>query len=49
MLPHQLEEKLFMVSTQTVYHKITKSFWGPVFSINQERKFERYFELLLGG
>jgi tetratricopeptide (TPR) repeat protein len=33
--PHQLEEKLFMVSTQTVYHKITKSFWGPSFSVNQ--------------
>ena len=36
--PHQLEEKLFMVSTQTVHHKITKSFWGPVFSINQGGK-----------
>ena len=33
--PHQLEEKLFMVSTQTVYHKIIKSFWGPVFSVDQ--------------
>ena len=33
--PYQLEEKLFMVSTQTVHHKIIKSFWGPVFSVNQ--------------
>ena len=33
--PLLLEEKLFMVSTQTVHHKIIKSFWGPAFSINQ--------------
>ena len=36
--PYQLEEKLFMVSAQTVYHKIPKSFWGPAFSINQGGK-----------
>jgi hypothetical protein len=33
--PLLMEEKLFMVSSQTLYHKITKSFWGPVFSLNQ--------------
>jgi hypothetical protein len=32
--PLLMEEKLFMVSSQTLYHKITKSFWGPVFSTN---------------
>jgi hypothetical protein len=33
--PLLMEKKLFMVSSQTLYHKITKSFWGPVFSLNQ--------------
>ena len=29
-----MEEKLFMVFTQTLYHKITKAFWGPKFSMH---------------
>lgn len=31
----QMDDKLFMVFTQTLYHKITKIFWGPKFSMNQ--------------
>lgn len=33
--PLQMDGKLFMVFTQTLYHKITKTFWGPKFSMNQ--------------
>jgi len=29
--PLQVEEKLFMVFSQTMHHKITKTFWGPKF------------------
>ncbi|MBW1853490.1 MAG: DUF115 domain-containing protein [Deltaproteobacteria bacterium] len=32
--PLQMDEKLFMVFTQTLYHKITKTFWGPKFSMH---------------
>ncbi|MCK5188177.1 MAG: motility associated factor glycosyltransferase family protein, partial [Deltaproteobacteria bacterium] len=29
--PLQIDEKLFMVFSQTLYHKIAKTFWGPKF------------------
>jgi len=34
--PLQLDRKLYMVFTQTLYHKITKAFWGPKFSMHME-------------
>ncbi len=34
--PLQMDEKLFLVYTQTLYHKITKTFWGPKFAMNME-------------
>jgi len=33
--PLQMDEELFMVFTQTLYHKITKTFWGPKFTMHQ--------------
>ena len=32
--PLQIDEELFLVFTQTLYHKITKNFWGPKFSMH---------------
>ena len=32
--PLQIDEELFLVFTQTLYHKITKTFWGPKFAMN---------------
>ncbi|MBW1856396.1 MAG: DUF115 domain-containing protein, partial [Deltaproteobacteria bacterium] len=33
--PLQMDEKLFMVFAQTLYHKITTTFWGPKFTMHQ--------------
>ena len=46
--PLQMDEKLSMVFTQTLYHKIVRSFWGPKFAMNQADNLSRVLSYYWG-